>query len=111
MPKIRVLFRFEQDEHNGCWYNNDSKYHCSDPDLKKHPMPSEPDIYKGIYSSACGTLEELLWWIPPEVAKRLVAQGCKFVKYTSDDYFERDHGEICFNKLTFIKREVLEVAL
>ena len=107
----RKLFRFEQDAENGCWYNKSSNYHCTDPDLKQHPMPEEPDVYKGIYSSACGTLEELLWWIPKAVAKRLVAQGCVFVVYESEDYFSREHGEICFNKTTVISRTVIQVKL
>lgn len=105
------IYRFEQDEHNGCWYNKDAKFHCSDKDLIKHPMPSEPDVYKGIYSSGCHTLKELLWWIPPLVAKRLVALGCKFVIYESEDYFEREHGEVCFNKTNYLSRKEITVEL
>lgn len=105
------IYRFEKDENNGCWYNSKSQFHCWDKDLIKHPMPSEPDIYKGVYSSGCHTLEELLWWIPKKVAKRLVALGCVFTEYESEDYFEREHGEVCFNKTNYISRRVINVRL
>lgn len=45
------------------------------------------------------------------VAKRLVAQGCVFAVYESEDYFEREHGEVCFNKTNYISREVIYVNL
>ena len=109
--EVMLIYRFEQDKDNGCWYNKDAKFHCSDPDLIKHPMPKEDHIYKGKYSSGCHTLEELLWWIPAEVAKRLVAKGCKFTLYESNDYFEREHGEVCFNKTNYISRTEIHVDL
>ena len=109
--KIRKLFRFEKDQKNGCWYNENAQYHCTDTDLRNHPMPSEPQIYKGIYSSSCETLEELLWRIPKNVAKRLVEKGYVFAVYESDDYFSREHGEICFNKQTAISRKVIHIDL
>ena len=105
------IYRFEQDENNGCWYDKNANFHCFDRDLIKHPMPQEDHIYKGVYSSGCHTLEELLWWIPPVVAKRLINQGCVFAVYESEDYFEREHGEVCFNKTNYISREVIYVNL
>lgn len=105
------IYRFEKDKENGCWYDKNARFHCWDKDLIKHPMPSEPNIYKNTYSSGCHTLEELLWWIPKKVAKRLVSKGCVFAVYESEDYFEREHGEVCFNKKTYTSREVICVNL
>lgn len=97
------LYRIEKNAVDGCWYNKNGKYHCSDPILIAHEMPSEPNIYKGIYKSACATLEDLFWWVSKELAKR---NGYILAEYESEDYFYREHGEICFNKLTATRKEL-----
>ena len=102
---IKKLFRLEIDAENGCWYNKNGEYHCSEPSLISHDMPSEPNVYKGIYKSACATLEDLFWWVDKELAKK---NKYVLAEYESEDYFEREHGEICFNKLT-AKRRVIEL--
>lgn len=99
-----ILYRIEIDAENGCWYNKNSKYHCSNPLLIEHDMPSEPEIYKGIYKSACATMEDLFWWISKEIA---IKNNYVLAKYETEDYFVREHGEICFNKLTAKRTELI----
>ena len=72
-------------------------------------MPYEPDVYKGIYKSACKNGADLTYWIPEEAAKEMEAQGYICTRYLSTDYFFRDHGEICFNKTNYLKREVVSL--
>lgn len=98
-----TLYRIEKNENDGCWYNGNQQFSCEDETLIKHPMPSEPNIYRGIYKSACATMEDLFWWVSKEVA---VKNGYVLAKYESNDYFFREHGEICFNKLK-AKRTVM----
>ena len=100
------LYRIEKDAENGVWYDRNGNFCLADESLAFLPMPSEPSVYKGIYKSSCASVEELLYWLPEHVQERLKAMGYKLVEYESDDYFSRDHGEVCFNKLT-AKRRVL----
>lgn len=97
------LYRIEKNAEDGCWYNRNGEYSCEEPVLINHPMPREPHIYKNIYKSACSTLKDLFWWVKKEIAIR---NGYVLAVYETDDYFYREHGEICFNKLTAIRTEL-----
>ena len=110
LPEI-WLYRFEHtDPKKGAWYNVNGNYCCSNPILKKLDMPYEPDVYRGIYKSACRNLEDLSYWIPKDAAEEMVAEGYVFTKYLTADYFERDHGEVCFNKTNYIRKEAVPLA-
>lgn len=107
LPKIWV-YRFEHtDPTKGAWYNINGNFCCTHPVLKKLDMPYEPDVYQGIYRSACKNGEDLKYWIPRDAAEDMLAQGYIATKYLTDDYFERAHGEICFNKNNYLKKEVV----
>ena len=100
LPKIWV-YRFEHtDPTKGAWYNINGNFCCTHPTLKKLDMPYEPDVYQGIYRSACKNTSDMTYWIPREAAEDMLSQGYIATKYLTDDYFERPHGEICFNKTT-----------
>ena len=107
LPKIWV-YRFEHsDPTKGAWYNKNGNYCCTHPVLKQLDMPYEPDVYQGIYRSACKNSEDLSYWIPEKVAEEMLEQGYVASKYLTDDYFERNHGEICFNKNNYLKKEIV----
>lgn len=104
------LYRFEHiDPTKGAWYNKNGNYCCTHPILKQLDMPYEPDVYKGIYKSACKDGKDLTYWIPEEAAKEMLAQGYICTKYLSTDYFFRDHGEVCFNKTNYLRKEVVSL--
>ena len=107
LPKIWV-YRFEHtDPTKGAWYNANGNFCCTHPTLKKLAMPYEPDVYQGIYRSACKNATDMTYWIPREAAEDMLSQGYIATKYLTDDYFERAHGEICFNKTNYIKKEIV----
>ena len=107
LPKIWV-YRFEHtDPTKGIWYNVNGNFCCTHPVLKKLDMPYEPDVYQGIYKSSCKNAADMVYWVPREVAEDMLSQGYIATKYLTDDYFERDHGEICFNKTNYIKKEIV----
>ena len=101
------VYRIEKDEENGIWYNKNCEFELADYGLNHLPMPKEENVYKGIYRSSCPTVDDLLYWIPKDVQERLKAKGYKLVEYETEDYFEREHKEICFNKTNYIYRKVL----
>ena len=101
------LYRIEQNEKDGIFYTRNQEYKLADPGLTHIPMPYEPNIYKQIYSSSCSTIKDLLYWIPKIVQEILKSRGYKLVVYESNDYFEREHGEFCFNKTNYISRTEL----
>jgi len=103
-----TLYRIELDEQNGLWYDKNAHFFCKDKDLIKLPMPEEKSIYKGVYKSACANLQDILYWIPLKAQKRLKKAGYKLVKYETNDYFYREHGEVCFNKTNYISRIIIE---
>ena len=104
------VYRFEHtDPTKGAWYNKNGVYCCSHPVLKQLDMPYEPDIYKGIYRSACENGKDLTYWIPKEAAIDMINNGYQAAKYLTNDYFLRDHGEICFNKTNYLKKEVVNL--
>ena len=110
LPPIWV-YRFEHtDPKRGAWYNKDGEFCCSHPVLKQLAMPSEPDVYKGIYRSGCVNGKDLTYWIPKEVAEEMLADGYITTKYLTDDYFEREHGEVCFNKTNYLKKEIVPLS-
>lgn len=104
------VYRFEHtDPNKGAWYNKNGVYCCSHPTLKKLDMPYEPDVYKGIYRSACENGSDLGYWIPREAAIDMLNKGYQATKYLTTDYFFRTHGEICFNKTNYLKKEVVNL--
>ena len=110
MLKPIWLYRFEHtDPKKGAWYDLNGNYCCTNPLLKQIDMPYEPDIYKGVYRSACKSGKDLAYWIPLEAARQMQNEGYIFTRYLSDDYFERSHGEVCFNKKTYLKKEVVSI--
>lgn len=109
LPK-KWIYRFEHpDPKRGLWYNASAVFACSNKTLKQMDMPYEPDVYKGIYKSACDNPKDLTYWVSEETAKELIQDGFQCVKYLSDDYFMRDHGEICFNKTNYYKKEIVSL--
>ena len=107
LPKIWV-YRFEHtDPTKGAWYNINGNFCCTHPTLKKLDMPYEPDVYQGIYRSSCKNAADMVYWVSRETAEDLLSQGYIATKYLTDDYFERAHGEICFNKTNYIKKEIV----
>ena len=105
------VYRFEHtDPKKGAWYNREGHFCCTHPILKQLDMPYEPDVYKGYYRSACANGEDLGYWIPEEAAREMLNQGYIATKYLTTDYFYREHGEICFNGNTYLKKEVVELS-
>lgn len=109
MRKLR-LYRFDhEDSSKWIWYNSEWKYNCVTDELKSHPMPYEPEVYKWIYRSSVKNGKDMAFWVTREVAEKMLKNWFVFCRYLSDDYFYRDHGEICFNKTNYYKREVLSL--
>ena len=109
MKKIR-LYRIENtDSSKWVWYNPEWKFDCTVKELECHPMPYEPDVYKWIYKSSVRTSKDLTYRVPKKVAQKLIKDWFIFCRYLSDDYFFREHGEICFNKTNYYKKEILDL--
>ena len=99
-----IVYRIELNKDDGIWYDKNQNFKLADYGLNHIPMPKENEIYKTIYKSSCASIENLLYWIPKDIQDRLKQKGYKLVEYETKDYFEREHGEVCFNKTNYIYR-------
>ena len=100
----RKIYRFEQVNGNGCWYNSDQSFNnLYGKVVDNIPMPR--DTRPTNYRAGCFSKADLFTWGSLEALKKM---GAVLVVVLSTDYKLLPKGEVIYNEQTTIYRKVLK---
>lgn len=101
--RYRRIYRFEQDDKNGCWYNHDQSFNNKyGKEVEEVPMPR--DERDPSYRAGCFSLKDLYTWGTVEALKKM---GARVVVVLSNDYIILPRGEVIYNAETVKYKKVL----
>lgn len=99
----RKIYRFEQNENNGCWYNKDGSFNnLYGTTCENVPMPR--DSRNKNYRAGCFSLDDLYKWGTPESLKKM---GARVIVVLSNDYQLLPRGEVIYNETNIIYKKVI----
>ena len=104
MDKVKVIYRFEQNDDNGCWYNQDTSFNNLYGKLVTNvPMPRDNRDKK--YRAGCFSLQDLYMWGDIKALKKMKA---RVVKVLSSDYIILPKGEVIYNSTNVISKTIIK---
>ena len=99
----KLIYRFEQNATNGCWYNADGTFNnLYGKKVENIPMPR--DNRPKEYRAGCFSYEDLCKWVSEESAKKL---GGRSIVVLSTDYKILPFGEVIYNEENVLYKKVL----
>lgn len=102
--RARKIYRFEQNEENGCWYNQNGSFNnLYGKTVDNVPMPR--DNRPKEYRAGCFSLEDLYKWGSPDGLKKM---GAKVVVVLSKDYKILPRGEVIYNETNVAYKRVIK---
>jgi len=100
---FKVIYRFEQNDDNGCWYNHDQSFNnLYGKTIESIPMPR--DNRNKNYRAGCFSLKDLYTWGTIEALKKMKA---RVVEVLSNDYIVLQRGEVIYNASTVVYKKVI----
>ena len=99
----RIIYRFEQNENNGCWYNQDGSFNnlygqtCENVPMPLDDRPKE-------YRAGCFSLKDLFTWGSEENLKKMKA---RVIEVLSNDYICLPKGEVIYNETNILYKKIL----
>jgi hypothetical protein len=102
--ETKTIYRFEQNESNGCWYNKDGTFNnVYGKTCENVPMPF--DNRPKEYRAGCFSLEDLFTWGSEENLKKM---GARVIEITSNDYIVLPRGEVIYNETNILKMKIIK---
>lgn len=99
----KLIYRFEQNAVNGCWYNADGTFNnLYGTTVENVPMPR--DNRNKNYRAGCFSLEDLYKWGTPESLKKM---GARVIVVLSTDYIMLPFGEVIYNEENVLYKKVI----
>lgn len=102
--RARRIYRFEQNENNGCWYSQDGSFNnlygtvCENVPM---PLDNRPKNFR----AGCFSLNDLYKWGTPECLKKMKA---RVVVVLSKEYKCLPMGEVIYNESSTYYKKIIK---